>query len=127
MASRNFEMKYWELKTGFNDNGPAWIGKVMLSKSGKMVYFNDHAFLKQIGISGNYVDVETGEEYWISSVKKNGTNRYWAGHGKIQLARNVLEEFLSITGRNNLDSKQFVVVDIPEAYPVDRVNRILNR
>ena len=34
-------IKYIELKTGYNDDGPAWIGNVKESKSGKTVYFND--------------------------------------------------------------------------------------
>jgi hypothetical protein len=38
------ELKYIELKPGYSDNGPAWIGKVEFSKSGKTVYFNGHAF-----------------------------------------------------------------------------------
>ena len=38
------EIKYIELKTGYADNGPAWIGKVEFSKSGKTMYFNNHAF-----------------------------------------------------------------------------------
>lgn len=37
-------IKYIELKTGYHDNGPAWIGKVKISRSGNTVYFNDHAF-----------------------------------------------------------------------------------
>ena len=64
------ELKYIELKTGWNDNGPAWIGFVKESRSGRMVYFNDHAFQKRSGEYSNYVDVETREEYWISGVKK---------------------------------------------------------
>ncbi|MCL2563386.1 MAG: hypothetical protein FWE08_05050 [Oscillospiraceae bacterium] len=66
----NSDLKYIELKTGYADNGPAWIGKVKLSKSGNTVYFNDKAFRKCQGISGNYYDVETLEEYWISGIKK---------------------------------------------------------
>ncbi len=33
-------LRYIELKTGYNDNGPAWIGRVKLSGSGKTIYFN---------------------------------------------------------------------------------------
>jgi hypothetical protein len=28
-------LMYVELKTGFNDDGPAWIGKAFFSKTGK--------------------------------------------------------------------------------------------
>src|SRR5438067_304490 len=30
---------YVELKSGFNDNGPAWIGRVRFSKSGRTIYY----------------------------------------------------------------------------------------
>ena len=69
------ELRYIELKTGWSDNGPAWIGFVKESRSGKMVYFNDHAFQRHSGEYSNYIDVETQEEYWISGVKKNGEDR----------------------------------------------------
>ena len=76
------EIRYIELKTGYSDDGPAWIGKVKLSKSGSTIYFDNKAFRKLQNTMGNYYDVETKEYYWISGVKKNGTDRHWAGHGK---------------------------------------------
>jgi len=56
---------YVELKTGYNDNGPAWIGRVGFSKTGQTIYDRGKA-LSRIpggGISANYRDVETGEQY----------------------------------------------------------------
>jgi len=44
------EIRYIELKTG-NDNGPAWIGKVKLSKTGRTIYFNDKAFRKGLTVA----------------------------------------------------------------------------
>jgi len=79
----NNEIRYIERKTGCSDDGPAWIGRVELSKSGSTVYFNNKAFRKWQSAAGNYRDVETGEAYWISGVKTDGTDRHWAGHGKI--------------------------------------------
>lgn len=64
------DLMYLELKSGYNDNGPAWIGYVKASKSGRTLYWNDHAFQKYNGGCSNYVDIETGDEYWISGVKK---------------------------------------------------------
>ncbi len=86
-------LKYIELKSGFNDNGPAWLGKVTQSKSGKSIYFNGKCFKKHAGgISGNHLDVETGEEYWISGIKKNGKDRHWAGSGKITIEAAVVDD-----------------------------------
>ena len=42
-------LMYIELKTGYSDDGPAWIGYVKTSKSKKTIYYNDHAFQKNIG------------------------------------------------------------------------------
>ena len=81
------DIRYIELKSGYNDDGPAWIGHVQESKSGRTVYFNDHAFQNRRGEYSNYIDIETGEEYWISGVKKNGEDRHWAGSGKITIDR----------------------------------------
>lgn len=127
MPGQRTELKYIELKTGYQDDGPAWIGKVLLSKSGRMLYFSDRGFQRCIGISGNYYDVETGEEYWISSVKKNGQDRHWAGRGKVCVARNILEEYLSVTNSKELDLRRFYIEDIPERYPVERINLLLNQ
>ena len=33
-------LKYIELKSGYADDGPAWIGNVKESKSGETIYFN---------------------------------------------------------------------------------------
>lgn len=88
------DLMYLELKSGYNDNGPAWIGYVKASKIGRTLYWNDHAFQKYNGGCSNYVDIETGDEYWISGVKKRGTNRHWAGSGTIQMDRRAVADYL---------------------------------
>jgi hypothetical protein len=109
------ELKYIELKSGFGDTGPAWIGMVEYSKSGRTVYFNGRA-LKNINAmgreGGNHYDIETDEEYWVSGVKKDGTDRHWAGGGKIMIDRNVVELYLSKVNFNSLDKNQFELTDI---------------
>jgi hypothetical protein len=54
--------------------GPARIGRVTFSKTGKSIYYAGRTFqsLKGSGKKSNYFDVETHEEYWISGPKKNG-------------------------------------------------------
>jgi hypothetical protein len=104
------QIKYIELKTGFDDNGPAWIGKVDFSKSGKTVYFNGHAF-KGNG-HGESIDLVTGEIYWISGVKKNGQDRHWAGNGKIMIDRTVVDEYRKLMDIETLDPQKYILVDI---------------
>jgi len=104
------QLKYIELKSGYSDNGPAWIGNVEFSKSGKTVYFNGRA-LKGNG-HGLCSDIETHEVYWISGIKKNGQDRHWAGHGKIMIDRQVINDYLDIVDRKTLDFKKYEVVDL---------------
>lgn len=108
------ELRYIELKSGFGDNGPAWIGIAEFSKTGRTIYFNGKA-LKNTngrGISGNYYDIENGDEYWISGVKNNGTDRHWAGGGKIMIDRKVVDHYLSQVNFKQLDKNRFELVDI---------------
>jgi len=34
------------------------------------------------GVAGNHVDQGTGEEYWVSGVKKDGTDRHGQDRGR---------------------------------------------
>jgi len=120
------EIRYIELKTGYNDNGPAWIGKVKLSKTGKTIYFNDKAFRKCVGVAGNYYDVETQDEYWISGIKKNGTDRHWAGSGIVVIGQNIVPDYLEAIGQTKLKSN-LQIADIPEIYPIERIKALDNK
>ena len=48
---------------------------------------------KGSGIRGNYVNPETGIEYWVSGPKKNGQDRHWAGAGPVYVEPDVQEEY----------------------------------
>ncbi|RYJ41318.1 hypothetical protein [Flavobacterium beibuense] len=108
------QIKYIELKSGYSDNGPAWIGLVTFSKTGRTIYFNGKALknLKAQGISGNYYDMETGDEYWISGVKKNGFDRHTFGSGKIAVDSRIVNEYLTIINRSELDSSKYTITDV---------------
>lgn len=122
-------LMYIELKTGYQDNGPAWIARVTFSKRGQTVYFNGRALKRSGGQStqGNHFDLETGEEFWVSGVKKDGTDRHWAGSGKIKIDVRVLEEYLAVVGRDQLDTSRFeVCTDIVDT-DVDQLHEIENK
>jgi hypothetical protein len=104
------QIKYIELKSGYNDDGPAWIGLVEFSKTGQTVYFNGRA-LKGNG-HGACFDIETKETYWITGVKKDGQNRHWAGKGKIMIDRLVVNDYLKLKEWSGLDFNTFELVDI---------------
>lgn len=121
------EIVYVELKSGYSDNGPAWIGKGFYSKSGQSIYFNNKVFKKGSGISGNYYDIENGDEYWISGVKKDGTDRHWAGNGKIMIDKSILSEYLQIINANELPKNKFELTDLNNNPNKSLANEIENR
>lgn len=119
---------YVELKSGYSDNGPAWIGKGSWSKSGRTVYFNGKALQAAGGGgNGNYLDIETGEGYWVSGVKKNREDRHWAGSGMVMIDALVVEEYLAITGSAKLDSRKFKTVQLDHGDVASRVHELQNR
>jgi len=106
------KLLYIELKSGYGDNGPAWIGKAAQSKSGRTLYFNGLA-LKSAGgqgIQGNYFDSETGDEYWVSGAKKNQQDRHLAGSGIVMVDEAVVDEYLVFTGLRALDPGRFKII-----------------
>ena len=120
---------YIELKSGFQDNGPAWIGMVKFSKTGRTLYFNGRALKRSggQGIQGNHYDLETREEYWVSGVKKDGADRHWAGSGKIKIDARVVEEYLGIVERDQLDILRFeVCADIVDT-DIEQFHEIENK
>lgn len=119
-------IKYIELKSGYEDRGPAWIAEVEFSKSGQTVYFNNKALKKKLGIYSNYYDIETDEEYWVSSVKKNGQDRHWAGGGKVMIDKDVVDEYLTLVNFSSLDKSHFEIVEIDKAFDKSRFDRIEN-
>lgn len=105
------EICYIERKNS-NDNGLAWITAVKRSKSGQTVYFNGKSLKKYHGVSGNYIDIESGDEYWISGVKKDASDRHWAGSGKIMVDRAILQEYLHLIGQKSLCKSRYEIVDL---------------
>ncbi len=111
-------LRYVELKSGFNDNGPAWIAHVTLSRSGRTVYFNGLALMRgNGGAFSNHFDFASRDHYWISGIKKDGFDRHWAGSGKVMIEETTVAEYLSITGAKELDRSKFSV--IPPLPPTD--------
>ncbi|MFK7898933.1 MAG: mannose-1-phosphate guanylyltransferase [Myxococcota bacterium] len=121
-------LKYIERSTGASHNGEAWIGYVDASKTGRTIYFNGRAFARSIrgGFADNHHDVETYEAYWISGVKKRGTNRHWAGSGKIQIESTAVSEYLEWTGADELDLHEFEIVDPRPLTDKERIRKVLN-
>jgi hypothetical protein len=75
--------------------GPARIGRVTFSKTGATVRYAGREFrsLKGHGFKANYFDVETGEQYWISGCKMDGTDRLYGERLPIEIDEDVREEY----------------------------------
>ena len=91
---------YVENKEGDLDGADARIGWVSFSKTGRTIYYRGRSLkrLKGGGVSGNYYDEETGEEYWVSGVKKNGRDAHWAESPKTEVDPDAEEEYQRLVG-----------------------------
>jgi hypothetical protein len=108
-------VKYIEHKPAeHTDRGDAWIARVWLSSSGRTLYFNNMA-LKRCsgGIDCNHVDLVTGKSYWVSGVKKRGSNRHWAGGGPIQIEQSLLEWYQQLV-QNRTYCELIVIPNLPK-------------
>ncbi len=75
--------------------GPARIGRVSFSKTGKTLYYGGRKFqsLHGRGFKANYFDAGSGAAYWISGCKKRGSDRLYPG--LIEIDDDAREEYWS--------------------------------
>lgn len=76
-------------------NGPARIGRVTFSKTGRTLEYRGQKFQKcKGGYKWNHFDVETGEHYWISGPRKDGQDRlYPKSSVPVEIDEDVREEY----------------------------------
>jgi hypothetical protein len=96
MAGKKTRIMYIEQKTDAGA-GEARIGRVSFSQTGRTIYYKGREFQSSAGrgIYGNYSELESGEEFWISGPKKNGEDRHWAEPGPVVVDDDVSEEYWS--------------------------------
>ena len=81
--------------------GEARIGRVKFSKSKKSVHYQGKTFqsLQGTGFKANYFEVQSGDHYWISVYKKDGTDRLYGERLPIYIDQDVQKEYgISIRG-----------------------------
>jgi hypothetical protein len=56
--------------------GPCRVGRVTFSKTGATLRYEGRSFqsLKGYGFKANYIDIETGQHFWISGPRKDGAD-----------------------------------------------------
>lgn len=74
------QLMWIEDKGGDEIVGPARIGYVTPSKSGRSLHYRGRTFqtLRGSGFKANYFDVETGRYYWISACRKDGMDALYS-------------------------------------------------
>ena len=88
---------YIEDKSGGLE-GPARIGRVYFSKTGKTLYYRGLRFksLKGTGYKANYFEVENGDEYWISGPRKDRNDRLYGGCDGVEIDDDVRDEYFAL-------------------------------
>ena len=91
LKSRNM---YIEHKADLS-GGEARIGRVFLSKRGKTLRYGGKSFqsLRGRGFKANYFEVETGEQYWISGCKRDGSDRLYGERVPVEIDDDVRVEY----------------------------------
>jgi hypothetical protein len=107
-------VKYIEHKPAeHTDRADGWIAHVWPSASGKTLYFNGMALKRGTGGDSNHFDIVTGESYWITGVKKRGSNRHWSVNTPVMIEQTLVQWYQDYTqgkGHRNL----VVIADIPQ-------------
>jgi hypothetical protein len=75
---------------------------------------------------GNYVDMETGESFRVSGVKKNGQDRHWAGSGKVLVEAAALTDYLNEIGAKSLDRSRCEVTNAIRQTDIERLSQLAN-
>jgi hypothetical protein len=74
--------------------GPARIGRVTFTKSGKGIYYKDREFYRISGFKANYAEVGTHDPYWISGPRQDGRDRLYCPSGlPVEIDDDVREEY----------------------------------
>jgi hypothetical protein len=81
---------YIEFK-GDDISGDARIGRVTFSKTGRTIYYAGKELRLCKGYKYNCYDNKTGEEYWVSGCKKDGSDRLYSG--TVEIDKDVAEEY----------------------------------
>jgi hypothetical protein len=90
----NSRIMYIEDKSG-GLVGPARIGRVTFSKTGKTIYYRGRSFqsLNGAGFKANYFDVDSGAYFWISGPRRDGEDALYGGAGNVEIDEDVREEY----------------------------------
>src|SRR2546423_13747787 len=95
--------------------GPARIGRVAFSKSGRSLQYRDQRFesLKRAGFKANYIEPATGDEFWISGCHKDGKDALYST--TVEIDDDVREEYWRKI-RNKPEKGGISTIKVPGKY-----------
>lgn len=93
------QLMYIENKSGDVDGARARVGWVTFSKTGRTVYYQGKSLQRANETEGHHLDVENGDEYWVSSVKKPSSNGHYVVPVDIEVDDDALKEYQRIKSR----------------------------
>ena len=93
MSTAKTRIMYIEDKSEGLD-GPARIGRVTFSKSGRSVHYKDRTFRKiGSGYKYNHIAEDNGDHFWISGPRKDGADRLHGGAKPVEIDPDVEREY----------------------------------
>jgi hypothetical protein len=75
---------------------------------------------------GNYIDMETGESFWVSGVKKDGQDRHWAGSGKVLVEAAAVSDYLKTINAKTLDTSRCEITHSIVQTDIERLSHLAN-
>jgi hypothetical protein len=75
---------------------------------------------------GNYVDMETGESFWVSGVKKDSEDRHWAGSGKVLIEAAAVADYLDAIDAKSLNTSRCEVTNSIRQTDIKRLSYLAN-
>jgi hypothetical protein len=87
---------YIERKAG-ETTGDGRIGRVKFSKTLRTMYYDGKEFLKvKDGFKHNCIELESGEEYWISGCRLDGNDTLYGGNKPIPIDEDAKDEYWDV-------------------------------
>ena len=82
--------------------GPATIGRVYFSKSGKTLYYRGLVFqsLKGAGWKANCFEINSGDHFWISGPRKDQNNRLYGGNSGVLVDEDIRAEYEALVAKH---------------------------
>jgi hypothetical protein len=77
-------------------------------------------------MGSNYVDMETGESFWVSGLKKDGKDRHRAGSGKVLIEEAAVPDYLRAIKTKTLNTSRYEVANSIRQTDIERLSQLAN-